>query len=56
MGNYRRQTVSRLMPDHWHDVAYWGLLLVACAVFYWMNVLTPYKEDDMGFTLIDGEH
>ena len=54
MGNYRRQTVSRLMPDHWHDVAYWGLLLVACAVFYWMNVLTPYKEDDMGFTLIDG--
>ena len=54
MGSYRRQTVSRLMPGRWHDVAYWGLLLVACAVFYWMNVLTPYKEDDMGFTLIDG--
>lgn len=39
---------------HWHDVAYWGLLVVACAVFYWMNLLTPFKEDDMGFTLIEG--
>ena len=39
---------------HWHDIAYWGLLVVACAVFYWMNLLTPYKEDDMGFTLIEG--
>ena len=38
----------------WHDVAYWGLLAVACAVFWWMNVLTPFKEDDMGFTLVDG--
>ena len=38
----------------WHDIAYWGLIAVACAVFYWMNVLTPFKEDDMGFTLIDG--
>ena len=38
----------------WHDVAYWVLLGLACAVFLLMNVLTPYKEDDMGFTLIDG--
>ena len=38
----------------WHDVAYWVLLVLACAVFLLMNVLTPYKEDDMGFTLIDG--
>ena len=35
-------------------MAYWGLLAVACAVMLVMNVLTPYKEDDMGFTLIDG--
>ena len=27
---------------------------MACAVMLVMNVLTPYKEDDMGFTLIDG--
>ncbi len=40
--------------DRWHDAAYWGLLLAACAVMLVMNVLTPYKEDDMGFTLIDG--
>ena len=39
----------------WHDVAYWGLLLVACAVFYWMNVLTPFKEDDMVHSLVSGE-
>ena len=37
-----------------HDIIYWSLMAVACAVFYWMNVLTPFKEDDMGFTLIDG--
>ena len=39
----------------WHDVAYWGLMVVACVVFYWMNVLTPFREDDMGFSLIEGE-
>ena len=37
-----------------HDIIYWSLMAVACAVFYWMNVLTPFKEDDMGFTFIDG--
>jgi hypothetical protein len=35
-------------------VAYWGLLVVAFAVMLVMNVLTPFKEDDMGFTLIEG--
>lgn len=35
-----------------HDVAYWGVMLIACAIFYWMNVLTPFKEDDMAYSLI----
>ena len=39
----------------WHDVAYWGLMLVACAVFYWMNVLTPFKEDDMLHSMVIGD-
>ena len=39
----------------WHDAAYWGLLLVACAVFYWMNLLTPFKEDDMLHSLVSGD-
>jgi len=38
--------------SHWHDAAYWGLLLVACAVFYWMNALTPFKEDDMLHSMV----
>ena len=37
-----------------HDLIYWAELAVACVVFLVMNILTPYKEDDMGFTLIDG--
>ena len=40
--------------DSWHDIIYWTLLTVACIVMLVMNVLTPYKEDDMGFSLIDG--
>ena len=36
-------------------MAYWGLMLVACAVFYWMNVLTPFKEDDMLHSLVIGD-
>ena len=40
---------------HWHDVAYWGLLLAACAVFCWMNVLTTFKEDDMLHSLVSGD-
>ena len=39
----------------WHDLAYWGLLLAACIVFYVMNVLTTFKEDDLAFSLIEGE-
>lgn len=27
-------------------------MLLACAVFWYMNLLTPYKEDDMAFALI----
>lgn len=38
----------------WHDVAYWGLLVVAFAVMLVMNALTTFKEDDMAFTLIEG--
>lgn len=38
----------------WHDIAYWGVLLAACGVFYWMNVLTPFKEDDMLHSLVIG--
>ena len=40
---------------NWHDIAYWTLLAVACAVFYWMNVLTPFKEDDMLHSLVSGD-
>lgn len=43
------------MFNRWHDVAYWGLMLVACAVFYWMNVLTPFKEDDMLHSMVIGD-
>ncbi len=39
----------------WHDAAYWGLMLAACAVFYWMNVLTPLKEDDMLHSMVIGD-
>lgn len=38
-----------------HDIAYWILLAVACAVFYWMNVLTTFKEDDMLHSLVSGD-
>lgn len=39
----------------WHDTAYWTVLMVAVTVFYWMNVLTPLKEDDMLHSLVMGE-
>ena len=38
----------------WHEVIYWGLLVVACLVMFVMNVMTPFKEDDMAFSLIAG--
>ena len=47
--------LSSPVANRWHDVAYWMLLAVACAVFYWMNVLTPFKEDDMVHSLVSGE-
>ncbi len=27
-------------------------MLLACAIFFWMNMLTPLKEDDMEFTIL----
>jgi len=41
-------------PDHrrWHDAAYWVVLLAACVVMYVMNTLTPFKEDDMAYSVI----
>ena len=38
-----------------HDLAYWGLLIAAAAVFLVMNFLTTLKEDDMLFSLVEGE-
>lgn len=43
------------ISDRWHEIAYWALLLVACGVFYWMNVLTTFKDDDMLHSLVIGE-
>ena len=51
-------TATQYSPAHqrrWHDVAYWLLLVVACAVFLMMNVLTTFKEDDMAFSLVEGQ-
>ncbi len=45
---------SSFIPRHGHDLAYWGLLFVACVVFLMMNVLTTFKEDDLAFSLIEG--
>ena len=39
----------------WHEVVYWSLLLVACCVFYFMNVLTTFKDDDMLHSMVIGE-
>lgn len=39
---------------HWHDIAYWTLMAVACAVFLLMNVLTTLKEDDLAYSLVEG--
>ena len=38
-----------------HDIGYWVLLLLACAVFFAMNVYTTLKEDDLAYSLIEGE-
>ena len=41
-------------PGHrrWHDAAYGVVLLAACVVMYVMNTLTPFKEDDMAYSVI----
>jgi len=39
----------------WHDACYWGLLIATGIVFLVMNCLTTLKEDDMLFTLVEGE-
>lgn len=44
-----------LQGSRWHDIAYWGLMALACLAFLAMNVLTTFKEDDLGFFLVDGE-
>ena len=46
--------ISSPVCSRWHDAAYWGLLAVACLVMLVMNVMTPFKEDDMAFALIAG--
>lgn len=46
--------LSRPAASRWHDAAYWGLLSVACVVFYMLNVWTSFKEDDMEFSLLSG--
>ena len=53
--NHTQTVLSGLTAQRRHDAIYWCLLLVACAAFLVMNVLTTLKEDDMGFTLVDGE-
>ena len=45
---------SSFIPRYGHDLAYWGLLVVACVVFLVMNMLTTFKEDDLAFSLIEG--
>ena len=56
MAELRSHNVRDILASkRWHEVAYWALLVVACAVFLVMNALTTYKEDDLAFTLIDGE-
>ena len=36
----------------WLDIAYWLLMLAACAVFLVLNIWTSFKEDDMEFSLL----
>ena len=48
-GNCRLQSPEN---KRWHDVAYWGLMLVACGVMLVMNMWTSFKEDDMEFSLL----
>lgn len=49
------QSEKNRITEKWHDVAYWGLLIVAGAVFLVMNFLTPLKEDDMLHSMVIGD-
>lgn len=53
MNGMNDHSAMRMSP-RWHDVAYWGLLLLAAAAFMVMNVLTTFKEDDLAFSLVEG--
>ncbi len=46
------QAISTCNNSRWHDVAYWGLMLVAYAVMLVLNMWTSFKEDDMEFSLL----
>ena len=54
MDRSRNMIPSFLTDRRWHDVAYWGVLAVSCAVFLVMNVFTTLKEDDLSFALVEG--
>ena len=45
---------QRFNRKNWHDLAYWGIMLLACVVFLVMNVLTTLKEDDWAYSLVEG--
>ena len=47
--------IETTSQQRWHDVAYWALLIVAGTVFLVMNFLTTFKEDDMLFSMVEGE-
>ena len=50
MDNSRQ--INQQRAARWHDLAYWGLLLAVCAVFFVLNLWTSFKEDDMEFSLL----
>ena len=50
-----RNIILTLTSKRWHDAIYWGLMALFCVLFLVMNMLTTFKEDDLGFSLIDGE-
>ena len=55
MNRDNRYRMVSLPGSRRHDIVYWGLMALACLAFFVMNVLTTFKEDDLGFFLVDGE-
>jgi hypothetical protein len=55
MNRENRHMIASLAGSRRHDIAYWGLMALACLAFFVMNALTTFKEDDLGFFLVDGE-